>query len=45
VLRVAGTSEVLILRQTTIAVAITLAVVAAILIVLLSWPLSRLPWP
>jgi hypothetical protein len=42
---VAGTSEVLILRQTTIAVAITLAVVAAILIILLLLPLGRLPWP
>jgi hypothetical protein len=31
--------------QTTVAVLVTLAIVAAILIVLLLWPLGRLPWP
>jgi len=38
-------NEVLIVQQTTIAVAITLAVVAAILIIILVWPLGRVPLP
>ena len=32
-------------QQTIVAVAITLAVVAVILVVVLLWPLGRLPWP
>ena len=32
-------------RQTIVAVALTLAVVAVILVVVLLWPLGRLPWP
>ena len=32
-------------QQTIVAVAITLAVVAMILVVVLLWPLGRLPWP
>jgi hypothetical protein len=31
--------------QTIVAVVITMAIVAVILIVLLLWPLGRLPWP
>jgi hypothetical protein len=32
-------------QQTIVAVALTLAVVAIILVVVLLWPLGRLPWP
>ena len=32
-------------QQAIVAVAITLAVVAVILVVVLLWPLGRLPWP
>jgi hypothetical protein len=32
-------------QQTIVAVAVTLAVVAVILVVVLLWPLGRLPWP
>ena len=32
-------------QQTIVAVALTLAVIAAILVVVLLWPLGRLPWP
>jgi hypothetical protein len=32
-------------QQTIVAVAITLAVVAGILVGVLLWPLGRLPWP
>ena len=32
-------------QQTIVAVAITLTVVAVILVVVLLWPLGRLPWP
>ena len=32
-------------QQTIVAVAITLAVVAVILVVVVLWPLGRLPWP
>ena len=32
-------------QQTIVAVALTLAVVAVILVVVLLWPLGRLPWP
>jgi hypothetical protein len=32
-------------QQTIMAVAVTLAVVAVILMVVLLWPLGRLPWP
>jgi hypothetical protein len=32
-------------RQTIVAVALTLAVVAVIIVVVLLWPLGRLPWP
>ena len=32
-------------QQTIVAVALTLAVVALILGVVLLWPLGRLPWP
>ena len=32
-------------RQTIVVVALTLAVVAVILVVVLLWPLGRLPWP
>ena len=32
-------------QQTIVAVAITLPVVAVILVVVLLWPLGRLPWP
>ena len=32
-------------QQTIVAVALTLAVVAAILVVVLLWPVGRLPWP
>ena len=32
-------------RQTIVAVVLTLAVVAVALMVVLLWPLGRLPWP
>ena len=32
-------------QQTIVAVAITLAVVVVIFVVVLLWPLGRLPWP
>ena len=32
-------------RQTIVAVVLTLAVVAVVLLVVLLWPLGRLPWP
>ena len=32
-------------RQTIVAVVLTLAVVAVVLMVVLLWPLGRLPWP
>ena len=32
-------------QQTIVAVALTLAVIAIILVVVLLWPLGRLPWP
>jgi hypothetical protein len=32
-------------QQTIVAVVITLAVFAVILVVVLLWPLGRLPWP
>jgi hypothetical protein len=32
-------------QQTIFAVALTLAAVAVILVVVLLWPLGRLPWP
>jgi hypothetical protein len=32
-------------RQTIVAVVLTLAVVAVVRMVVLLWPLGRLPWP
>jgi hypothetical protein len=32
-------------RQAIVAIALTLAVIAVIFIVVLLWPLGRLPWP
>jgi hypothetical protein len=39
------TKKAKVVRQTTVAVALTLAVVAVILLLVLLWPLGRLPSP